>query len=74
MFHVKLNGLFPVKFITHVDVIRTEMSIESGSSMFLFANLSTGTRIDKYLYCSKLFFESTCAWMEIIKSSLSCNP
>jgi len=74
MFHVNLNGLFSVKFITHVDVIRTEVSIESGSCMFLFANLSTGTRIDEYLYCSKLCLESTCAWMEIIKSSFSCNP
>jgi hypothetical protein len=59
MFHVNLNGLFPVKFITHVDVIRNEVSIESGSCMFLCANLSTGTMIDKYLYCSKLV---NCFW------------
>jgi hypothetical protein len=64
MSHVHMNGLFPVRFITHVNVIRTEVFIENGSCMFLSANLSTGVGIDKYLYSRKLFLESTCAWME----------
>jgi hypothetical protein len=73
MFHVKLTGLFPLKFITGVDLIRTEGFIESGSRTCVFANLNMGIRINKYLYSSKLFLESRCAWMEIIRLSLCCN-